>query len=214
MSHHSITPIAPELLAEIEASLSDLQSNGSLLYESKGQTIHRFQVGDLDLVAKSYPLKTIQQKIAALFRHSRADRSFRTGLRFLNAGINTPRPILLSRTKDEHILVTEFCPHKELLKILVAGEELPPSVPSNILILLHQLAEIHFTHGDFHARNLLIDPEGTPHLIDLDGARGHAGPSRILRDRDRLLRSIKTDPKYFDAFEEVLGSPAADLPKK
>ena len=68
MSHHSITPIAPEILAEIEAGFSDLQSDGSLLYTSKGQTIHRSQIGDLDLVAKSYPLKTIQQKIAALLR--------------------------------------------------------------------------------------------------------------------------------------------------
>lgn len=133
MSHHSITPIAPEILAEIEAGFSDLQSDGSLLYKSKRQTIHRSQIGDLDLVAKSYPLKTIQQKIAALLRHSRADRSSRAGLRFLEAGIKTPRPILLSQIKDEHILVTEFCPHKDLLKILVVGEELPPSVPTNIL---------------------------------------------------------------------------------
>lgn len=214
MSHNSNAPIAPELLAKIRASLSGLQTHGAMLYESKGQTINRFQVDCLDLFTKSYPLETIQQKVAALFRHSRAERSFRAGLRFLQAGIATPRPILLSRTRAEHVLVTEFRPHKALLEFLVDGVELQPSVPSNILALLHQLSAIKYTHGDFHARNLLIDPEGTPHLIDLDAARGLAGKASILRDRDRLLRSIKPLPKYFDAFEKVLGTSGANLPKK
>ncbi len=213
MNQPKIQQLSSEQLAEVDSALLDLPTRGSLIYDSPDQAIHRFQVDQLDLIAKSYSLRTFRQKAAAFFKNSRADRSYRAGLRLRKAGINTPQPFLLRRHKSQHILVTEFCPHKALLEWLEGGEELPRSVPINILKLLHQLADLQCSHGDFHARNLLIDQEGIPHLIDLDGVQSNSSQSAIIRDRDRLLKSLKPLQNHYQDYLSVLGAPGSPLPE-
>lgn len=206
--------IDQKMKTKINDRISKVQTNSTPIYESNDQSIFQFRVDNLDLIAKFYRLRSLRQKFAAFFNQSRADRSYRAGLRLREAGIKTPRPILLTKKAGLQILVTESCPHKALLESLVDGVELQPSTPANILALLHQLRKHHFTHGDFHARNLLIDDEGKPHLIDLDGFRGHAAPSSTERDRDRFLRSIAPLEKPFKTFEKVLGTFGSSLPEK
>jgi len=219
MSQQSHPSLAPEEVAEIRESLSDLSSRGSLIYETKGQTIHRFQAADRDLIAKSYQLNSLARKAAAVFKYSRAHRSYRAGTRFLDAGIKTPIPLLLE-TKgtfpSSATLVTEFCPFPALRESLVENAPVHPSSPEKILILLHQLLSTRCSHGDFHARNLLVDDEGNPHLIDLDGVKHHSDSAKLTRyicaDRDRFLRSLEPLPEYHQKFGSVLGDPGTSLP--
>lgn len=212
MDLNSQKNISSAILAKIRKRLSELPNSESPIYESKDQSIFRFQVDHLDLIAKFYEMRSMRQKLAAFFKRSRADRSYRAGLYLLKAGINTPRPILLSKQGKSQVLVTEFCPHKALRESLVDGEDVPDSVPANVLSLLHQLKQNRLTHGDFHARNLLIAPDGTPHLIDLDGVRFHARPLSCRRDRDRFLVSIQPIPTYYSMFTAILGKSGDALP--
>jgi hypothetical protein len=113
-------------------------------------------------------------------------------------------------------LVTEYCGFPSLLQQIRMGCAVPPPVPHNVLKLLHQLASARCGHGDFHARNLLIGPEGTVLLIDLDGARfyraGTGAARQSLKDRDRLLRSLRPLPEHYARFASVLGAPGEPLP--
>lgn len=203
-------------LAEIRERLKDLSSHGSLIHETKDQSIYRFQAASRELIGKIYRLNSFAQKVAAAFNYSRAHRAYRAGTQFHDAGINTPIPLLLVDKSSEHILVTEFCPFPALLESIHKGEPIPPSTPEKILALLHQLSKTNCSHGDFHARNLLVDEEGSPNLIDLDGVRMHLTASGLTRyicnDRDRFLRSLEPLPEHHQKFSSVLGDPGTSLP--
>ncbi len=220
MSPRPYHPPSAELLSEISGRLADLDTHGALIYSSKGQTIHRFQASGLDLIAKSYPLNSLSRKIAALFKSSRAQRSHRAGIRFWSAGIETPKPIGLieegALLPTRATLISEYCPHPVLIESLSNDLPVDPQVPKRILTLLHQLEAASCSHGDFHARNILVDEAGLPHLIDLDGVRVHSRKSRLrhylLKDRDRFLRSIKPMPHHYEHYIESLGEPGSPLP--
>ena len=209
-----------EEIAQIREQLDDLPSLGAPIYETKDQSIYRFQINDRDLIAKCYQLRTLAQKTAALFKRSRAHRSLRAGLRFHEAGINTPRPLLLAAEgkfiPDKAILVTDYCPFPALRNSLRDNQPVHPSTPGKILNLLHQLSQLNCSHGDFHARNLLVDDEGIPHLIDLDGVRGHSSSGSLSRyicqDRDRFLKSLEPLPEHYRDYSAVLGEPESSLP--
>ena len=72
---------APDLPAatarDIQAALPGLTRDGRKIYERKNQQIFRFQAGDLDLIAKTYQIKTLSRFLAASLGFSRARRSFR-----------------------------------------------------------------------------------------------------------------------------------------
>jgi len=219
MTHRLVSPTLSELnLAEIESALA--AGHGEVIYQEGDQTIRRFQAAGLDLVSKSYRHTSLKQKLATLFRYSRARRSFRAGQRLVCASIATPHPFLLiergSHLPDSSLLVTEFCGHPSLLDLVNSGSPIPPSVPPNILKLLHHLISIRCGHGDFHARNILIGPDGTAHLIDLDGMQYRHRTSEVtrhaLKDRDRLLRSLAPLPDHHARFAKVLGVPGEPLP--
>ena len=220
MSQKTHPSLASKEIAEIGERLDDLSTRGTLIYESKDQTIHRFQTSDRELIAKTYHQKSLRNKGAALVRNTRAHRSYRAGIRFSNAGIKTPKPLLLlekgSPFRHTISLVTEFCPHPALLDSINQGLPIHPSTPAKILTLIHQLASLKSSHGDFHARNLLIDDEGNPNLIDLDGVRSHILPlvadKYILKDRNRFLRSLEPLPEQYLEFSKVLGESNSPLP--
>ena len=204
----------------IRECLGKLSLRGTLIYDSKGQTIHRFQIKDLDLIAKSYSLETTSQKIAALLGYSRAKRAYRAALKLATVGVTTPKPYFLRHDgnpwPNKAILVTAFCPHANLLELLQSDQTLHPSTPGKILSLLHCFSRARMSHGDFHARNILVDQEGSPHLIDLDGARHHcltAMTNRFVKkDRDRMLRSIRPLSDHYVTFCNILGASGTDLP--
>ena len=220
MSQKTHPSIAPEEIGEIQEALSDLKSQGSLIYETKGQAIHRFQTKNRDLIAKSYQLNTLAQKAAALFKRSRAHRSFRAGTLFLNADIKTPTPLLLlengNLTPTSVVLVTEYCPFPALRESIVREDPVHPSTPEKILRLLHQLSNTDCSHGDFHSRNLLVDEDGNPHLIDLDGVKHHTSSTNLSKyireDRDRFLRSLEPLPEHHQQYSIILGESGSPLP--
>ncbi|YCM46036.1 lipopolysaccharide kinase InaA family protein [Verrucomicrobiaceae bacterium 227] len=219
MNHRLVSPtLSGPDLTEIESALA--AAKGEVIYQQGDQTITRFQAAGRDLVSKSYRLTSLKQKFVALFRYSRARRSFRAGQRLVSAGMATPHPFLLKESggllPQQSLLVTEFCDHPSLLDLIKSGHPLPPALPVNILKVLHQLVAIRCGHGDFHARNILIAPNGAVHLIDLDGMQYRHRSSEVTRhsikDRDRLLRSLAPLPDQHACFAKILGAPGKPLP--
>ena len=210
-----------DTIHRIEEALQVLSSQGDQLQDHQNQKITRFQVGSLDLVAKEYEITSTSRKIAAHLGYSRARRSFRAGLRLLQAGIKTPQPVLLiedgSPFFSKSIRVTEFAPGVTLDKSLASGETPPASLAADLDGILRKLLEIHFRHGDFHGLNLIVSPTGTASLIDLDSARRRFFKRRITTniqaDRDRLIGSSAADPEFQKSLMEILGEPGTPFPR-
>ena len=194
--------------------------SGEEIYRNKEQSIIRFQAAGRDLISKTYLLQSAKQKLAALLGNSRARRSFRAARQLVSAGIPTPQPIFLkeegSILPHTSVLVTKFCDYSSLFDQIYSSSPIHTDTLKNILRILHQLRSVRCAHGDFHARNLLISPEGRIQLIDLDGMRFTRSPSRAnrlnLRDRDRLLRSVEPLPHYHSQFSKILGAHGEPLP--
>ena len=145
--------LPPATARDIQAALPGLTRNGRKIYERKNQRIYRFQAGDLDLIAKTYEIKTISRALAAHLGFSRARRSFRAAVLLRKAGIRTPKPLLLVERgrflNSSSILITEYCEGPSLRELVQTGEPTPPDLPGDLTEIIEKLARHNIRHGDF-----------------------------------------------------------------
>lgn len=215
--------LAPDLSSEsaktIQTALSSLPQSGSKIYDRKSQIVYRFQVGDLDLIAKIYQIKSPSRTLAAHLGFSRARRSYRASIILREAGIRTPKSLMLIEqghpVYSTSTLVTNFCEGPSLRKFLQSKTPVPDTLVSDITAILRGLKRNAIRHGDFHDSNLIITPDGRPHLIDLDGVRKRLLKKTVVQnireDRDRLLLSTAHTPTFQAALIEKLGAPGTPL---
>ncbi|MFT6864590.1 MAG: serine/threonine protein kinase [Akkermansiaceae bacterium] len=211
--------LSPEAAHAIEAALSTLSRSGTKIYDRKKQQVYRFQVGSLDLIAKTYEMSSPSRILAAHLGFSRARRSYRASVLLRKAGIQTPKSLMLIEQGrplySSSTLITEFCEGPSLQKLLQDRTPLPATLADDIADLLLGLKATKIRHGDFHALNLLISPDGRPILIDLDSARKRFSKKTVAQnireDRDRLLLSIDYDPDFQALLIEKVGAPGTPL---
>ena len=205
----------------ITEALKDLSAHGTPIYQRREQTLYRFQVGSLDLIAKHYQIKTLPRAAAAMLGKSRARRSFQAARRLLDQGIPTPDAIFLLEQgrifPEDAFLVTEYFPGLTLLEFLRNEKDPPAPVITAIVAIFRRLLHSQNRHGDFHCQNVLVNKEEEITLIDLDGARQRFSKARLRKnlqtDRDRLVNSLFAYPDFQTRLIEALGKPKSPFPE-
>lgn len=183
-----------DLLARLPSLIRD---PSALINNRNGQQTIQGETGDAAVIIKRYvdaytPVKRI------FFRCSRAARAYAMATRLRNVGIPTPRPLLLGACGTDLITVTERVSARELYAEMRSPEwdtTRDIQMGGIIRFLMDAFASHRITHGDLHARNLLVDTDGRYWLIDLDGTRFHTSKwgyqRRRKKDERRFGRSIR-----------------------
>jgi tRNA A-37 threonylcarbamoyl transferase component Bud32 len=188
---HSLPPRLP-LLA---------RDGSTTLNHRKGQQTFTAVVDGQPLIVKRYiGARRWPARLRPLF-FTRAWRSSSAGRRLLAAGVRVPRFLLLVADDHDVYAISERLEAIELYAVL-RDDNLYDRHRTNLCRGLKDLlASLHAaraTHGDLHARNILVDEKGGLWLIDLDHVRFHRFEStyhhRRMREETRLGGSLKVRP--------------------
>ena len=186
---------------------------GVPLKRGRTATLARVEVNGRQLVIKRYNIKGPVHALSRSWRPSRAWHSWLEGHRLNFLGIATPRPLALVEQRAGPLrgkawLITEYCDGENLANRWCDPDTAPPAAELDALgALLRQLVAARISHGDLKATNLLWC-DGTPHLIDLDAMRQHAGEAAFRRawekDCARFLRNWPQGSALRRALELVM----------
>lgn len=213
MFHQRIlSQLPPDTTADLLTRLQALPEHATLIRDRKGQTVYKITLNDRQLFAKHYQMPKLSSRCIAALGASRARRSYQNGFKLLAAGITTPRPLLILESgfpvPQNSYIVTEWQTGRHLSEHLQDHPSPHANLVTQISSLVTKLHGQGFSHGDFHAKNFLIDDNGTLILIDLDNVRTHLCKFRLRRryDRDRtfLLESVEAFPAFAQDLDEAL----------
>ena len=145
---------------------------------------------------KNYFYATFLSRFRHLFRRSRAKECFHSALEVLQTGVGTPAPLGYFRE------CRNLLPVRDVLftAALPEGTRFMPEfflhdAGQGVRLTAAAVAKLHahgIEHGDLSLRNIYLDPEDAPGVIDLDGCRLHGAPLRRkarLREMARLISS-------------------------
>jgi serine/threonine protein kinase len=146
-------------------------------------------------------------RVRDFFRHSRVQRALKIGTLLRQAGIRTPSlyaagDLRYFRWPRKGYLLMDYVEHaRTLSEVLTVTPRLPRRI---VLALAHLLGDLHnrgFSHRDLKLTNVLIDPAGNLHLIDLDGVRPYRKlpMERALRDLARMGQELMPTWKRFQS---------------
>ena len=141
-------------------------------------------------------------RLRDFFRPSRAHRAFWSGLRLEKEGVATARVLAVCEVRQlgwpmrAYLLTEEISEARTLAQLCLSAALLPAGLEIRLADLLARLHNLALSHRDLKASNVLIDLQGQPCLIDLDGVRrvwfGHR--SRAVADLARLARDVVGGP--------------------
>jgi tRNA A-37 threonylcarbamoyl transferase component Bud32 len=142
-------------------------------------------------VLKVYRARGAGALARTLLLGSPAQREWNALRRLRSAGVNAPQPLALgTKPPFSSYLVTRRIESCATLEDLLLGKAPCPVAPKDLAEacgrLIRSMHEAGVEHRDLHAANLLVDPEGRPHVTDLHGARLARTLSRRARTRDLL----------------------------
>ncbi len=166
-----------------------LRRPNTLLKEGRSATVG----GTAASILKRHNTKSISGLIKSCFRHSRARRAFRKAYHLELTGIPTARPIAVAERKKGPLVIASYF----LMEAIHGAVPLPNyqgdlmQAVSRTAVLIGRLHEEGFKHRDLKATNILIDSEGRPYLIDLDGLQfvGEVSDRQAGKDLLRLNRA-------------------------
>lgn len=129
---------------------------------------------------------------------TRAFREMRLTAALFEQGLPVPRPIAACVTHHgltyEAALITQRIPGTRALADCLHDEPMPAEGLSTVLASVgHMVRRFHdhgLDHVDLNARNILIDTQGTPWLIDLDRCRLRRPGKWQKANLQRLERSV------------------------
>ncbi len=152
------------------------------------------------LVVKRYNYRDIGNLAKDSFRRSRARRAFLKAYHLELVGIPTPRPIAAGDWRAAGLPVRSYMIMEEIRGAVELNQWSPAKgrVAAKVGQLVARLHTEGFRHRDLKDSNILLDPDGTPYLIDLEGLRymGTVPKVRVRFDLNRLARSIKLQPQF------------------
>ena len=199
--------IAPEALPETCRGLDA----GTAKVLKAGHSTQVYDIGNL--IVKRYPLGSLGKRLRYCFR-SRARRNLAIAEKLGKIGVNTPRIVSIVRQiraglpQCDYLLQVKLDPEK-----FTFGDrmnEYPAGIRQEWLkIAVELLAKMHragLSHGDASMRNLYFftaDGKWQAGVIDLDGAKSHAGSRDQLRDLSRLLSSFAIVGQTENALETL-----------
>jgi tRNA A-37 threonylcarbamoyl transferase component Bud32 len=150
------------------------------------------------LVLKRFNFRRASRLFKDLFRSSPAFSSFRKAYHLELLGIATARPVAAAERRfcrfllRSYFLMEEIPGAVSLLERLGAGPGIEPALIESVACLIGRLHREGFSHRDLKATNIVLDAEGRPRLIDLDGLSfvGEVSRARARKDLERLARSV------------------------
>lgn len=172
--------IAPgyEALRSFITSIPQLPANelGKVIYHIRN-TVYRKQIGDYDIVIKQYRTPHIINRfVYAHLRKSKAERAYEYAQRLPAMGFLTPAPIatvceyscgMLCRS----YFISEAIDATDADKLLARGGEDRRRAIDAMAKTLLQLKENGISHPDFNPRNVMLDSDYQPYLIDINRMR-------------------------------------------
>lgn len=124
----------------------------------------------------------LRHRLRDVLRPTRAERAFGHGWALEQAGVATPRVLAAGARRRlrwplRAYLLTEFIPQATTLRVCLAQGALPPRFLEKLAALLAGLHSNGFSHRDLQGLNIILDAQGQPWLIDLDGVRHYPQPN-------------------------------------
>ncbi len=131
---------------------------------------------------------------------TRAFRELRLTAALFEQGLPVPRPVASCVTRHgltyEAALITVRIAGAKALAELLANDQADEALLKRIGEMIRRFHQVGLDHVDLNARNILVDPSGTPWLIDLDRCRLRVAGKWQADNLERLARSFK---KFTDA---------------
>jgi tRNA A-37 threonylcarbamoyl transferase component Bud32 len=188
------------------AALSEIEAAPDRLLGQKAFTIKTGRTSSVGckgaFVLKRYNSPGAANLFKNIFRSSRSRRAYRKGYHLELLGIPTPRSVA---TADRRIgpalrcsyLITESIPGAQELGAYLRCVDHPDK--QVIYLTAQLLAQLHqegFSHGDLKERNILLDSQLKPYIIDLDALRYRKGihDAAAAGDLQRLNRALESYP--------------------
>jgi len=159
----TLTPEVEQILREpdkfIESARSLKRGRSSTVSAGRG------------IVLKRYNFKKPLNLVKDLWRGSRGRRGFRKGYHLELAEIATARVFATTDHRVCGFLTRSYVLMDEIPRAVDAGQWSGDPRPAARALgkLIGRLHHEGFTHRDLKETNLLFNPDGVPHLIDLDG---------------------------------------------
>lgn len=189
--------LTPKVQSALQRIITHFPTDTTTIRDTRGQSVHTAAIPPHKYIIKKYTIQRISSRIIAALHHSRAERSFRAGIKFKQLQIPTPEIHLA------HITTSTNPPTAFAIFAHFDGIEMPTFIKQNpdqtqpiisqVAAAIATMAQNKISHGDLHAKNILIDQNAKITIIDLDGVRFHKfnfrHRRRYTRDRNRLISS-------------------------
>jgi RIO-like serine/threonine protein kinase len=208
----------PEFLAFMKAPDAVFSNPAAVMLKNgRSSTVIRITLDGQPLVIKRYNLKDAWHRVRRMFRVTRAKACWVLAHKLDLFHVETAKPlaylerrVLGLRGRSYYVTafvsgvsLGDYCQGKSAL------DEPVKAVAPRIVHLLNKIKELNLTHGDLKKTNLLIDAQGVPSLIDLDGMKSHAtqaGLSLAWRGEvKRFLANFEAQPTIKALFQGLLG---------
>ncbi|MBR2513557.1 MAG: 3-deoxy-D-manno-octulosonic acid kinase [Halomonas sp.] len=141
---------------------------------------------------------------------TRAFRELRLTAKLYEQGLPVPRPVACCVKRFgasyEAALLTVRVPGAQALASLLAAEKADNALLRRVGAMIKRFHQVGLDHVDLNARNILIDPNGEPWLIDLDRCRLRPPGKWQERNLKRLERSILKFTRTLDAMLTIKSS--------
>lgn len=192
-----------------------IDASSRVLKHDRTTTVARIDDCGTAWVIKRYNTKNIWHAVRRTLRTSRASNCWRMSEMFLAAGIAVPSPVgyienRIGPLRGRSYFLYEFIDARDLLGFVKARSD-PAELDfvfDGIRDLFRALRQSGINHGDMKATNILVAPDLSLRLLDLDAARR---PERAdlfergyARDRARFLKNWDAEPDLRDRFGSEL----------
>jgi len=166
-------------------------NGNSLIKDGRSCTVVEYA----DYVIKRYNLKKPLNLIKDLFRSTKAKRAFQLGYHLELVGVATPRVIAAAEYRLLGLALRSYFVMEKIEEATDLSDE-----KNNSLLFIGRLAKIigrmhaeGFVHRDLKASNVIVDSDGKPRLIDLDGVSfiGKVPARLAVSNLKRLERGLR-----------------------
>ncbi|MDB4623905.1 lipopolysaccharide kinase InaA family protein [Akkermansiaceae bacterium] len=209
MTRFTLHPeLSPDLARLFREEHRSLFKQAEFISQNKERTIRQFESGGNFYIVKRYGEKKLRRTLQSLLGMSQAVNSFKSSQKLSTLGIRTPRHIFLASHLGfklrESFLIMEKSHGRSFHGMIVndSNKEIPDTIIRNIAQMISRLHCAGYAHGDLHSGNILVDPDQTIELIDLDGITTRKRSRK--KDLSRLLHALRNRPKSQQRLTELI----------
>lgn len=206
----------PDLVDALFKDPEALMLQGECVKAGNTCTVQRFEWMGRYYILKRYNSKALFDRLRRAFSDSRAKISWSSAC-LLNLAFIPTAPVV-GFYEERRGWLRGRC---YLLMEELAGSLLPKYVAENLdsperiekvaesfACVWRSLRRLRAAHGDLKATNLIVSPDGTVHLFDLDAFQFGLGMSSFtkkrLKDYNRFMKNWEHEPQVRQVFEKAL----------